>query len=91
MICECCSIARSNPQYRMFTPKCMHCGARLIQMIGRLQIPASDCSERRRVVLSDWVRYGHSETEIRKLVKGPLPIGPECTSESVHQDRKKRR
>ena len=74
----------------MFTPKCIYCGARLIQMLGRLQIPASECSARRRAVLSDWVKYGHSETEIRDLVKGSMALGPVRSTESVHPNQKKR-
>jgi hypothetical protein len=73
----------------MFTPKCIYCGARLIQMLGRLQIPASDCSARRKAVLSDWVKYGHSETEIRQLVKGSTALGPVRSTEFGHQNHKK--
>ena len=75
----------------MFTPKCIYCGARLIQMIGTLPIAVSAASERRKVALSDWVKYGHSEAEIRRLVKGPFAIGPECITESVRPTPKKRR
>lgn len=91
MTCECCNIARDFPQYRMFTPKCIYCGARLIQMLGRLPIAASECSARRKAVLSDWVKYGHSEAEIRRLVKGSIAIGPASSTESESQTRKKRR
>ena len=61
----------------MFNPACLHCGARLIQSLGRLPIPASECRQRRQAALALWLRHGHNEAVIRELVKGPLPIGPE--------------
>ena len=76
MICQNCNTARQHSDYRMFTPACIYCGARLIQRIGLLPIPASECSERRSKVLADWVAHGHSEKQIRELVKGPLALGP---------------
>ena len=55
------------------SPQCIFCTARLIKAIGQLRPPTSaEISARRRVVLSDAVAFGHSETEIRELVK----IGP---------------
>lgn len=60
----------------MFNPACLHCGARLIQYLGRLPIPASECRQRRQAMLALWLKQGHSEAVIRELVKGPLPIGP---------------
>ena len=96
--CECCQTAAQFPEYRMFTPKCIFCGARLIQLLGRLQIPVSECLDRRRAVLKDWVQWGHSEAEIRSLVKGPLAVepppsqsGPEKDTESASRKSQKRR
>ena len=61
----------------MFNPACLHCGARLIQSLGRLPIPASECRQRRQAMLALWLKHGHSEAVIRELVKGSLAIGPE--------------
>lgn len=77
MTCELCATAREFPQANvMHCPSCIHCGARLIQRIGRLPIAVSEASQRRKAVLTDWVAAGHSEAEIRKLAKGPLALAP---------------
>lgn len=86
MKCECCTKARQYPGHRMFTPRCIHCGARLIRMIGELTLPRFELSARRKAVLSDWIAHGHSEIEIRRLVKSPeIPLagGPVVFTESV--------
>lgn len=76
MSCKNCNAAReTNGHHRYFDPLCLWCGARLIQKIGRLEIPASESIARRRVVLTDWVEFGHSETELRRLAKlNTLPL-----------------
>lgn len=89
--CDCCKVARQFPEYRSFCPSCLHCGARLIQRLGKLQIPESECRERRRAVLADWMAMGHSEQALRTLAKGPPPIGPEEVTESEAPARTKRR
>lgn len=76
MTCKNCDIARWFPEHRMFDPACLHCGARLIQYLGRLPIPASECRQRRQAMLALWLKQGHSEAVIRELVKGPLAICP---------------
>lgn len=63
----------------MFNPACLHCGARLIQSLGRLPIPASECRQRRQAMLAHWLKHGHSEAEIRALVKGPLAVQPKAS------------
>ena len=90
MTCPDCKIARSFDMYRMYNTACIYCGARLIQNLARLPIAISVCSEMRKKVLADWVEFGHSEAEIRALVKGPLAIGPEKKSESAHRTTTKR-
>jgi hypothetical protein len=80
MNCDCCQTATTFPGYRMFNPACLHCGVRIIQSIGTLQIAASEASKRRTAQLKDWVAFGHSEAEIRRLVKGPLAIAPQPAS-----------
>ena len=77
MTCDCCQTATTFPGYRMFNPACLHCGARIIQSIGTLQIAASEASKRRTVQLNAWVAFGHSEADIRRLVKGPTAIAPQ--------------
>lgn len=71
MPCDCCRIARENPRHCWFSPACLHCGARLIQAIGGLPIPAKQVSMRRRAVLTDWMAHGHPEPEIRTLAALP--------------------
>ena len=73
----------------MFSPACIHCGARLIQRIGKLPIPQSSCTARRKAVLADWMAHGHDEATIRALVKGPLAIGPVEATESDSPSQKK--
>jgi len=82
MTCKCCQTARSYPEYRMFDPACLYCGARLIQFLARLPIGQTECTQRRRAMLALWIEHGHNEQEIRRLVKGPLAIGPDARMES---------
>lgn len=74
MTCKNCQIARDFNGYRWFSPACIFFGARLIQSLGALQISESECRARRLAVLADWVKLGHSEKEIRSLVKGLCAI-----------------
>lgn len=87
MTCDCCKTARTVPGYTMFNPACLHCGARLIQSIGTLQIAASEASKRRTAQLKHWVAFGHSEIEIRHLVKGPLAIAEPPKSSAKAKSR----
>ena len=74
--CKPCQIAAEFPQYRMFCPSCLYCGARLIQLLGKQPMPEHECIQRRRQALADWMAHGHSEEVIRELVRGPLAIAP---------------
>lgn len=79
MICPDCKAAKeTNGLWNTFSsPQCQYCTARLIQQIGKLHKPSSDqITARRRVVLADAVEWGHDETLIRKLAKGPLCLAP---------------
>ena len=76
MTCANCQVARDFAAYRMFCPSCIHCGARLIQRLALRDISNAECTSRRKAVLADWVAWGHSEAEIRQLVKGPPAIAP---------------
>jgi hypothetical protein len=60
----------------MHCPTCLWCGARLIQRLGKIPMPAADSIARRRKVLADWVAHGHSEQELRAMAKGPTPLAP---------------
>ena len=77
-MCHDCECAReSKGAYRLYTPACLWCGARLIQSIQKRPRPASEIAARCRQVLNDWVAYGHSETQIRALAKAAaMPLAP---------------
>jgi hypothetical protein len=76
-MCDDCLAAReTSGHWRMYDLKCIYCGARLIQKIGRLQIPRVVATQRRMAVLADWVAFGHSEAEIRGLVSGRMALTP---------------
>lgn len=90
MGCECCQRAQEGPGYSMFDPACHFCGARLIWRIQRLQIGREEARGRCRKVLNDWLQYGHSESEIRRLAKlDALPLEPELST-SLSTGRGKR-
>jgi hypothetical protein len=76
MTCKNCKIAKGYNAYPLFCPSCLACGVRLIQLLGQLPIPVSECVSRRRAALAVWVNWGHNEAQIRELVKGPMCIGP---------------
>ena len=67
--CSDCDISREHPGYSFYTPACAFCGARLIKRIQALAKPAVEKSERCKKVLADWLSYGHSELQIRAMVK----------------------
>lgn len=87
--CHRCAIARTFPEYNLFTPACIYCGARLIQRLGQLSRPPSEITARRRAVLADWMAHGHSEQALRQLAKGPMAIGPARPTESARPTHKK--
>ncbi len=73
--------------HRMFNPACLHCGARLIQRLGKLPRPKDEITARRRQVLSDWMAQGHSESDLRRLAKGPVPLAPESSPALLKRGR----
>jgi hypothetical protein len=80
-MCECCDRTRVGPDHAWFDPLCLHCGARLIWKIQRKQITRDERVSRCRAVLQDWMKYGHSEAEIRRLVKlDEMPVAPELST-----------
>jgi hypothetical protein len=77
--CEDCDKARTAPLYRLYSPACLWCGARLINRLGSVLRPSSEITERRRRVLKDWMDHGHEELRLRTLAKGSdcfAPSGP---------------
>lgn len=82
--CNCCQAARLYPAHNQFNPACLYCGARILQHLGTLAIPPSECRNRRRNELAIWVAHGHSEAQLRELAKsGHARLGarvwPGCT------------
>ena len=75
MACPECQIIRdyyaTDPwKYPHCNLACIYCGARTIQRIQRKFRLAPDAKRIRcRAVLSDWMRYGHDEQELRELAK----------------------
>ena len=75
MKCECCSVisgyyATDPWRYRNYSLGCAYCGARRIQVIQRKETGGRDTkADKCRLTLSEWMRYGHSEQEIRALAK----------------------
>ena len=77
-VCDCCEKARNAPLYAVHCPRCLHCGARLIRNILRLPIARSEAKERAKAMLKVWTDAGHSEAEIRRLLKlEAVPLAPE--------------
>jgi hypothetical protein len=78
MTCAYCIAARETlGAHRLHDPRCMYCGARLIQLIPHMcDGIAAWASQRRRDALAVWVAQGHDEAEIRELVAGPMAFEP---------------
>lgn len=73
MRCEECRTASDNyPTHRIFNPLCKYCGGRYIRMIGQQPMTEQGITAWRRKVLSDWIKYGHEESELRRLARLPL-------------------
>ena len=90
MNCPCCNDAKEWPgtvAARTYTPACLWCGARYIRLTpghgrntdGR-PLTRNEATTEMRRILADWVAHGHSEMEIRRLVKlDGLPLAPESS------------
>ena len=78
MTCTSCQASReTNGLWNTFDPACLHCGARLIQKIGRLQLGVTESTARKRAALATWLALGHSEARICELVKSQeLALAP---------------
>jgi hypothetical protein len=76
-MCPCCTAARETTgHWRYYELQCAWCGARLIQRLGKLPVTQAEITQRRRAVLADWCQYGHAESQIRELVRGPMAVAP---------------
>jgi hypothetical protein len=65
--CEDCASDRN-----LYNPACLQCGPRLIRAIQAMRIPPQEKRDRCRKVLQNWMKYGHSEADIRRLAsEGP--------------------
>lgn len=82
---DCSAATETNGQWVRFDSlKCPYCSARLIQALGRLNIPQGETptswrnkiSARRKAVLDGSVAAGLSEALIRDLVKGKMAVEP---------------
>lgn len=77
MTCDECQILREHyprdpevrlARARLFSPACLHCGARLIQTHQRRYgVTRDEKVAACRKALSMWMQYGHSEDELRRL------------------------
>lgn len=82
-MCSDCEASRTcSGHYRLFSPACIHCGARLIQAIGKVGKTAAEITQRRRVVLADWMAMGHDEQELRALAAAKTPALAPATKET---------
>ncbi len=77
-MCQDCTAARETQnKWPYFDPRCLWCGARLINRIGRLKGRTdAELTQRRRSVLADWMAAGHAEVELRELARGPMAVAP---------------
>lgn len=77
MACQDCTAARSNHAHAWFdNAKCIHCAARLIQMIRTLPIGRTEASARSTAALKVATDAGFDEKAVRKLVSGPMSVEP---------------
>ena len=80
MTCDECQILREHyprdpevrlARARLFSPACLHCGARYIQWIQRHSGRPVEARQREcRRVLERWLAHGHAEAALRALAKG---------------------
>ena len=81
MTCDECQILREHyprdpevrlARARLFSPACLHCGARYIQWIQRKSGRPAEARKREcRRVLERWKAHFHDEAELRALAKSP--------------------
>jgi DNA recombination-dependent growth factor C len=76
MTCQECQSVTVAPKWNRYDPNCIYCGARLLRQLGTLNIPKDEIQKRRTKVLTDWVKQGHNEDEIRNLLRSGPWIKP---------------
>lgn len=76
MCSDCMAAREALGNWRFYDPRCLWCGARCLQRIPKFSATNAEASQRRKLVLRDWVAQGHSEIEIRELVAGPMAFEP---------------
>jgi hypothetical protein len=91
-MCEECSIAREQPEYRVFNQGCLWCGARYLQLLKLWPPPRTitddqgnerpETKEERQAwradVLRWWAAHGHSAPRMKELAAAEgLPLEPE--------------
>lgn len=83
MCTDCLAARETSGHWRFFDPRCLWCGARLIQRIGKLNVMPSEIRQRRQAVLKDWVAQGHAESEIRALAAAKTPAYEAITKQAA--------
>lgn len=76
MTCSECQSITVAPKWNRYDSNCIYCGARLLRQLGTLNIPKEMIQKRRTKVLTDWVKQGHSEDQIRNLLRSGPWIKP---------------
>jgi len=79
MTCSECQSITVAPKWNRYDPSCIYCGARLLRQIGTLDIPKEMIQKRRTKVLTDWVKQGHNEDQIRNLLRSGPWIEPKLS------------
>lgn len=91
--CDDCNNAKESPLWSLYSLGCIYCGARLIQNLQRLGLPADERKARVGKVAADWVAWGHSGPELKRLASGlypSLPPAPESPTPPASAPRKSR-
>ncbi len=76
MCSDCMAARETSGAWRFYDPRCVWCGARCLQRIPKFCKTDAETKQRQSRVLTDWVRAGHAEAELRDLAKGPLAFEP---------------
>jgi hypothetical protein len=61
----------------------------MIQSLKKLPRPREELARRMKAALSDWVAYGHSESDIRRLVSGVVALQPLDEPEPTKKEKKR--
>lgn len=91
MICPCCQVAASFPDYNQFSPNCQYCSARSIHRLKAFQLGVTAYRERRDKILAEGIRYDVTSEAVMGLLKAGTLIGPAMDTVSVSPAPVKRR